>query len=192
MDYDEERQKGEMSKTSFIMIIVLCLLAIGAVSYLAISGMNTKVKEDDSSSKDNKTYSSNDSSYNSSITQPEYDVTEPSSSVGKTESNIPYEEPAAETETVEQLSFIMPVDGNVSKGFSDTALQYSATYGDMRLHTGIDIICNNGTDVKSASDGTARSISGASAAGPSPLPPEHAARVSAAASTRYSLRIAPA
>ena len=156
MDYEEDKRKGEMSKTSFVMIIVLCLLAIGAISYLAISGMDTKVKENEENSSKNKTYSSNDSSYNSSITepQPDPDIEVPSSSVGKTESEIPYEESAQIEISEKAESFILPVDGNVSKGFSDTALQYSATYGDMRLHTGIDILCKNGTDVKSSTDGT--------------------------------------
>lgn len=162
MDYEEKDHKGEMSKTSFIMIIVLCLLAIGAVSYLAISGMNAKVKEKDDNSSDEKTYSSNDSSYNSSITEPDFDMPEPSSSVGKTESEIPYSEPESTEEVVPETqkepSFMMPVEGNISKGFSDNSLQYSATYGDMRLHTGIDILCKNGTDVKSATDGTVVSV----------------------------------
>lgn len=160
MDYEEGRNKGEMSKTSFIMIIVLCLLAIGAISYFAISGMRTKVKENDKSTSDNESYSTNDSSYNSSITEPDFDMPAPSSSVGKTESDVPYEdtEPENTAGSEETQSFMMPVDGNISKGFSDSALQYSATYGDMRIHTGIDILCKNGTDVKSATDGTVVSI----------------------------------
>lgn len=164
MDYEENKHKGEMSKTSFVMIIVLCLLAIGAISYFAISGMGTKVKDNGKSSSNDKTYSSDNDSYNSSITdnsgimKPDFDVPEPSSSVGKTESNIPYEESKveskAEKKTQKTNNFILPVEGNITKGFSSTSLQYSATYGDMRLHTGIDILCKNGTDVKSACDGT--------------------------------------
>lgn len=164
MDYEEGKHEKEMSKTSFVMIIVLCLLAIGAVSYFAISGMRAKVKENERNSSDNKTYSSNNSSYNSSITdnsgitEPDFDIPEPSSSVGKVESDIPYEEPETETQKAQKQSFILPVEGNISKGFSDSALQYSATYGDMRLHTGIDILCKTGTDVKSAADGTVVSV----------------------------------
>lgn len=159
MDYEEDKRKGEMSKTSFIFIIVLCLLAIGAVSYLAISGMSAKVKDDDNTSSKNKTYSSNDSSYNSSITEPDFDMPEPSSSVGKTESEIPYEaEDSSESKKDESPNFMMPVDGNIIKGFSDSSLQYSATYSDMRLHTGIDIACKTGTDIKSATDGTVVSV----------------------------------
>lgn len=159
MDYEEGKRDGEMSKTGFITIIVLCLLAIGAISYFAISGMRTKMKNDNKNSSDNKTYSSNDSSYNSGITEPDFDIPEPSSSVGKTESDVPYDDTQkAESQTAKTQTFILPVTGNVSKGFSDTALQYSATYGDMRLHTGIDILCKSGTDIKSAADGTVVSV----------------------------------
>ncbi|MBO4432482.1 MAG: M23 family metallopeptidase [Clostridia bacterium] len=179
MDY-EENKHSEMSKTGYITVIVLCLLAIGAVSYFAISGMKAKVDNRDKTSSDNKSYSSdngtyssdydtyssddkayssNDSSYNSSVTEPEIDISTPSSSVDKAESEIPYEESSKPTKKASKESgFILPVKGNVSKGYSDTALQYSATYGDMRLHTGIDILCKTGTDVKSAADGTVISV----------------------------------
>ena len=164
MDYNEEKHNGEMSKTSFVMIIVLSLLAIGAVSYFAISGMKAKVKENNENSNGNKTYSSEEDTYNNSgtkdpyVSEPEFDIQEPSSSVNKTETDIPYEDTAQATEENKPITFIMPVDGNISKGYSDTALQYSATYGDIRLHTGIDLICKTGTDVKSAADGTVVSV----------------------------------
>lgn len=166
MDYEEDKHSGEMGKTGFITVIVLCLLAIGAVSYFAISGMSAKVDNKNKSSgasRDNKAYSSEESSYNSSVKEPEFDIPEPSSSVNKSESEIPYgntEKEAAKPEkkTTEPKNFILPVKGNVSKGYSDSSLQYSATYGDMRLHTGIDIICKTGTDVKSAADGTVISV----------------------------------
>ena len=176
MDYEEEKHSSEMTKTGYITVIVLCLLAIGAVSYFAISGMRAKVDGNNKTSGDNKSYSSSDkgfssddkeyssddksyssdeSSYNSSVSEPEIDVPESSSSVNKTESEIPYKESSkTEKKASKEASFILPVEGNVSKGYSETALQYSATYGDMRLHTGIDILCNTGTDVKSAADGT--------------------------------------
>ena len=156
MEYDEKNHDREMSKSNFVVIIALCLLAIGAITYFAISAMNSNVKEKDES-RDNKSYTSDNDSYNSSINEPEFDIPEPSSSVNKTESEIPYEEKPA-VEEKKALNFILPVDGNISKGYSDTALQYSATYGDMRLHTGVDILCKTGTDVKSAADGTVVSV----------------------------------
>lgn len=159
MDYEEGKHQSEISKAGFITIIVFCLLAIGAISYFAISGARARIKQNEKNSSQNKTYSSEDGSYNNSINEPEFDMPEPSSSVGKTESEIPYEETKDPEPVIEQKqTFILPVTGNVSKGFSDSALQYSATYGDMRLHTGIDILCKTGTDIKSAADGTVVSV----------------------------------
>lgn len=158
MEYDENKHDREMSKTSYIAIIALCLLAIGAITYFALSGMKTKVKDDNKNSSENKSYTSDDSSYNDSSTMdPEFYIEAPSSSVAKTESDIPYEE-QQETEEKQTKSFIMPVDGNIIKGYSDSELQYSATYGDLRLHTGIDIQTKTGADVKSAADGIVVSI----------------------------------
>ena len=159
MDYEESKHGGEMGKAGFITIIVLCLLAIGAVSYFAISGVKTKVDKNNKNGSSNKAYSSDESSYNSSITEPKTDVPEVSSSVNKTESEIPYDDASnTNKKSAKKQTYILPVNGNVSKGYSDTALQYSATYGDMRLHTGIDILCKTGTDVKSCADGTVVSV----------------------------------
>ncbi|MBR4761383.1 MAG: M23 family metallopeptidase [Clostridia bacterium] len=161
MDYEENRHPGEMSKTSFIMIIVLCLLAIGAISYFAISGMRAKIKENGQNNTDDKTYYSDNGSYNNkenTVKEPDPDISEPNSATAKTEDEIPYEETEPEDDKPQTISYIMPVTGNVSKNFSDTELQYSATYGDMRLHTGVDIICKTGTDVRSAADGTVVSV----------------------------------
>ena len=54
--------------------------------------------------------------------------------------------------------FVFPVIGEVIKEFSDSELQYSVTYNDMRLHSGIDIKADEGTAVKSAGDGKVTEI----------------------------------
>ena len=53
----------------------------------------------------------------------------------------------------------MPGTGEVLKDFSNTTLQFSNTYGDMRIHAGVDIAPNSGTVVKSAGDGIITEIS---------------------------------
>ena len=48
----------------------------------------------------------------------------------------------------------MPVTGSIIKNFNNEMLQYSETFRDMRMHTGVDIACEKGTAVYAAGDGT--------------------------------------
>jgi len=54
-------------------------------------------------------------------------------------------------ETVQKL--MLPLQGEMTKAFSADALVYSKTMQDWRIHTGIDIRGDVGTQVKSALDG---------------------------------------
>ena len=64
----------------------------------------------------------------------------------------------ATQEAYDVTVFSMPVAGDTLKNFSETELQYSKTYGDMRLHTGIDIKVNKGTAVSACADGVVENI----------------------------------
>ena len=59
---------------------------------------------------------------------------------------------------IDKSALRMPVAGSVGKNFSDKTLQYSKTYGDMRLHLGIDLQAKEGQDVVSATNGTVKDI----------------------------------
>ncbi len=106
---------------------------------------------------------------------------EQSSSVGEYESNtpptpvIPYNENQNENppvpsgtgsnENAEQTNieemlpyYIIPIEGTVEKEYSYDTLVYSATYRDMRIHTGADIVPANGTVIVAAADGTVISV----------------------------------
>ena len=54
--------------------------------------------------------------------------------------------------------FTLPVTGEILKAYSESELLYSKTYGDMRLHLGLDIKAEAGTAVKSSGDGTVLGI----------------------------------
>ena len=54
--------------------------------------------------------------------------------------------------------FSMPIHGEKIKGHSSDELQFSKTYGDMRLHTGIDFKVNKGTAVSACADGVVENI----------------------------------
>lgn len=51
------------------------------------------------------------------------------------------------------LEFVPPLKGKILKGYSSTALVYSKTLEDWRLHTGLDIGAKIGTTVLSCADG---------------------------------------
>lgn len=144
-----------VGSVGFYAIITLCLLGIGAASWFAVSRYNAMERSQGQvSSGNNDAYTPPQSSYNSSTDIPEVVESEASAEVENEVSDVPYSEPTEITvPQKEKRSFILPTNGNVLKGYSDSALQYSATHGDMRLHTGVDIIAAEGTDIKAAGSG---------------------------------------
>jgi len=57
-----------------------------------------------------------------------------------------------------ELSFGVPYNGEVLKLFSPNELIYSKTMDDWRIHTGIDIACPYGSDIKSVERGIVKDI----------------------------------
>ena len=147
-------------------MVACALIAVGAIAWFALS-KNSISEPQTNNNISYPTYPNEENSYNSDIETPI--VSEPSHDVNESVDNVPYTENTNEENTTQEqtentttneqkVEFVLPVTGNILKGYSDTALQYSATYGDMRLHTGIDISCAKGTEIKSATSGTVKSI----------------------------------
>lgn len=136
----------------FYSVIAICLMVLGGVTWFAVSRYNGVEEKPN--------HSSYNSGINSDITpsdDPNEDVSSDESIITENSTeNVPYEETPEEKK--EPVTFVAPVRGNILKGFSETELQYSNTYGDMRLHTGIDMECEAGSDVKAASSGTVKTI----------------------------------
>ncbi len=60
---------------------------------------------------------------------------------------------------VDVISFTSPVlNGTVTKGYSDTELQYNKTLNVWEVHKGVDYAANVGTDVLAVYDGTVTKI----------------------------------
>lgn len=157
--YETSKFPKFVGSAGFYSIIALCLIALGAISWFAVSRYNAAT-EKPQSSVESPAYE--EPSYESEVAEPE--VSQPSEETSQiaeaSKEDVPYEESSKpQIEEQKPQSFIVPIEGNVSKDYSDTALQYSKTYGDMRLHTGIDILCAVGSEVKSAGNGTVTDIS---------------------------------
>ncbi len=150
--------KGKKLGTGFYVLLACGLLIAGGVLWFALSNVNDNGVTPPVSSGENNSYYDNNSSYNDNITD---EPREPIGLENVTQSveNEPYgnneSEDAPKTPTD---SFTTPVEGKIIKDYSGSVLQYSATYGDMRLHSGVDIACKNGTSVSACTDGTVKEI----------------------------------
>lgn len=140
-----------LSGKGFYGVLAACMVAIGVAGYIAVANLGVKEPEINPPT--------------SSVPQLHGGITQnsmPQSQAGqetvdnKTESQ-PYESKAENVPQAQKKPvagyFVLPITGEVIKDFSDTTLQFSNTYSDMRMHTGVDIAPNSGTVVKSAGDG---------------------------------------
>ena len=82
----------------------------------------------------------------------------PTNTTTQTNGKVSKEEEKPKDETVIELSFVRPVDGDIVKEFAVDSLIYSETLQEWTTHTGIDIKAEKMTVVKSAEAGTVKSI----------------------------------
>lgn len=178
MKYEEDNFSTEQKKTStgLIIAIAVAILIVAAAAWFAISRYNKgngmgsavsdiksnmgsmyeNVKSDitsmtsdirsdfNSLTSDIKSeYEDITSSYNENISDNMSDA----QPTGDNVSSVPYSK-----------TFAKPCEGEILKKFSDKELLYSKTFGDMRLHSGIDIACKKGTSVSACGDGKILSI----------------------------------
>ncbi len=160
MKYTSSRKFPNLiGKTGFYTIIICSLLGIGAATWFAVSRVTDR--DGTTPQKEISEYNSPESSYNDIVEAPSSIISEITENVDTPVEDEPYDKEAEEeTKPTEEPkpSFKMPIKGNVSKAFSDTALQYSETYGDMRLHTGVDIVCQKGSKINACGKGTVTAV----------------------------------
>ncbi|MBR7132147.1 MAG: peptidoglycan DD-metalloendopeptidase family protein [Clostridia bacterium] len=145
--------------TGFYIVIACCLLIIGGASWFALSKYADEGTVPQNT--ENSEYTDKTPSYTESVKDEAPNSTEstPAEDVAESVTDQPYSSEKETTEAKPQSNtFTMPVEGEIIKEHSTDRLQYSATYGDMRLHNGIDIACNEGTAVSACADGTVLSV----------------------------------
>lgn len=153
MKYTQYSRKTRGS-SAFYIIIALCLVLIGVAAWIGFTKIDSNKPKDNLSSMDQsfensmKEYTSDTPSYNSSENNI-INFTESDSA----NQEVNDQEYVSKSETVKEKAYSMPVNGEILKDFNSETLQYSATFGDMRIHTAVDIACSEGTLVSAVSDG---------------------------------------
>ena len=153
LKYAETRPKQKFG-TGFYIVIACCILLLGGASWFALS--NIADNSDIKSKNENSEYTDKTPSYTESTPE-----SAPQDAVEETEekvSQVPYSSEPAKTESPQKPVFALPVQGEILKQSSSDALQYSATYGDMRLHQGVDIACELKSKIHACADGTVSNI----------------------------------
>ncbi len=166
--YKASKFSRPIASTGFYAVIICCLLALGAAGWFAVSKYNDMTKANDTKPKNSipQSYSDNTPQYNSNTPPLSESEPTPSENVNEDVSDVPYEDAEnneiipdnTPEESTEERSFVIPIIGNILKGYSDTALQYSETFGDMRIHQGVDIACEAGSEIVAAGAGTVTTI----------------------------------
>lgn len=155
--YETSKFPKAVGSVGFYSIIAVCIVAIGAISWFAVSRYN---KASQKGSPNPQISESTPSDTKNSVPDTENKEPESPPAVAPNES--------AEAQTYEQsvpfeesVTYSLPITagGKFLKDYSDTTLQYSATYGDMRLHKGLDIAAPLGSEIKAVSSGTVLEIS---------------------------------
>ena len=153
---------------TFYVVVCVCFIAVGIAAWAGLEGL--KSAENGLSGLTSESDTSSDSD-GQEASEPSFgsDSKLPIVSDGGLTAEAPDEPQTDSTDknnehTTEEAGgsvaafFIKPVLGKTIKDFSSTELQYSMTYGDMRLHTALDIAAEAGTPVTASGKGTVTAV----------------------------------
>lgn len=157
MKYYKSKTARFLNGKGFYFVMAVCMIAIGFAAYSAMDA----ARLDDKTPTHDFSDSSNEEIQNEITLEPvKPDMTEPvEEPTPTTDSETSSEQTTAVDNAAVAEYFFSPLEnGSISKAFDGETLQYSATYNDMRLHTGTDIIPDESLLVNSCGNGTVASI----------------------------------
>lgn len=144
---------------TFYVVLSIFFIAIGVAAW---AGMRSMKEAKDNGRYDNMSstlsqtqnngFSSTQSTSSSSNSPDSSSTTSDSAKLPETDNDNTVSDSEAADSAVANF-FIPPVVGETLKNFSDEELQYSMTYGDLRLHKALDITADTGTPVTASGNG---------------------------------------
>lgn len=148
MKFYESKTAKFLAGRGFYIVLAVCMAVIGVAAYSAMEATVPDTVQEESGG---------DKQEGAVI--PSVPVTPEVSEDLPLTYDQPEDSSAAEVDTEEETPyFTEPISGTVTKEFSNTALLYSETFKDMRIHTGADITPDMSTVVVAAYSGTVKSV----------------------------------
>lgn len=159
--------KNFLNGKGFYIIMGICMLAIGITAWavIATSGSsaskniveNSKINNSSNLTLNSKTESETKNE-NKAVAGDVSGIKAESKSDSSGNSENSNSSAQTKTKKAAATYFTLPLTGEILKQYSDTELLYSKTYGDLRIHNGLDIKADAGTAVKASGDGTVTKI----------------------------------
>ena len=172
LHFQKPQKKKPSAGKGFYIALAACLLAVGTASWATFDSLANLTQEAPSS----QTPSSEDfllvssrpessskapaSSRQSSSSKPSSNKPDAVSSKAPaiSSSKAPASSETAKPAAAAPTTFIMPTTGKVIKDFSDGESVYSLTFGDWRIHEGVDLSAAKGSTVKAIANGVVKEI----------------------------------
>lgn len=152
MKYYKNKTAKFFNGTGFYIVMAVCMIAVGFAAYSAMDAARMN-----NNSNDTSYYEEPENTEN----QDDNVILEPVNPTKEEPLITENEQPATEDvgNEAKEPYFVPPLnDAQIYKEYSEDTLQYSQTYNDMRLHTGIDLLSSENLLVLSCSSGTVASI----------------------------------
>ncbi len=174
INFDNKKSEGFFARKGFYIALATCLVAVGAATWTAVntfSSLGNDVTLDVPSDTSSDDTSFVFSSMHSVVSGEESSSQAPVISEENTPSSLPSEPSStagtsSEAQAVQtnpedpepEITYVLPVEGTITKKYSDIELQYSGTYNDWRIHQGIDLAAESGSDVAAIAGGTVKEL----------------------------------
>lgn len=150
-------KSGKWKGKGFYVALAVCLIAVGVGAFSAMNSVKPQELDPDllSNNLTSIHFTTAEEVENRVTGVPAETTTAPTTVPKTTEAKTTV---ATTTKSKTASFFVLPIGGSVIKKFDDKQFQFSETYNDWRLHTGVDIAVKKGEEVRSSGDGQVKDV----------------------------------